>query len=700
MSSLGRKYYCKICNYSCGQRAHIDHHRSTDCHVAKCIDLTNILKADKPLYCKYITELKIDEGDDKTMSQLRQEIIDKLSAIYISEMRLEEYQQEWQQEWQQEVPLYLNHELTQFTRGKTEQTLNEISERYLLNSISNDSHIIQIIVTNKSLLETRQWRVRTKNKMDQYENIDVDILSSDSKSEYHSIHNFISKITMAKTKDELPNILIVCFHKRRIEDMLALFDMFCRPTIMIQNAKLKFHLSFDEPDANIGMCSKFLTKYKKYMKLLVAIEFITATPYDNFWKMLQENDIFKLLNPHNLKKRNHPYLDEKSYTEYLKSYFQIKDHNHLICNHETVNPLEYIEHVFESTYDIFDTETHADGKSIKIGEAPYIDMTDQKRKIIFSPAHLYTNKKGVGSHEEVAQFYNQLGFTVYLSNGKFKGFIEPSGERMTLDAFNEKYNITGELRDTMRKWSEMFPLKNIAITGYWTIERGITFQTNGFNFTHAIISDYHKFMLNKLLQLIGRVTGNKLYIQDKCNLICPQHIIDTVNTLVNKTIELRKENPENYNSTDFSEKNSSIPVKLTFVDDEYRSICIDAINGRRNYKQHLHSLLKNGYETGKIVLEDRNNVHVFTNDSKDKTGNTKLFDDIHKSISNVKMYSLSDTSPQSRRFAQFNNAFNTYKPTSQTGEIGEYSIDLAKDRYEYNGFINEPNIAWITFRHE
>ena len=141
-------------------------------------------------------------------------------------------------------------------------------------------------------------------------------------------------------------------------------------------------------------------------------------------------------------------------------------------------------------------------------------------------------------------------------------------------------------------------------------------------------------------------------------------------------------------------------MKLTFVDDEYRSICIDAINGRRNYKQHLHSLLKNGYETGKIVLEDRNNVHVFTNDSKDKTGNTKLFDDIHKSISNVKMYSLSDTSPQSRRFAQFNNAFNTYKPTSQTGEIGEYSIDLAKDRYEYNGFINEPNIAWITFRHE
>jgi hypothetical protein len=252
----------------------------------------------------------------------------------------------------------------------------------------------------------------------------------------------------------------------------------------------------------------------------------------------------------------------------------------------------------------------------------------------------------------------------------------------------------------MRKWAEMFPRKNIAITGYWTIERGITFQTDGFNFTHAIISDYHTILLNKLLQLIGRVTGNKQFITNKCNLICPQHIIDTVNTLVNKTIELRTENPENYNSTDFSEKNSSIPVKMTFVDDEYRSRCIDAINGKRNYKTHLHNMLKTGYQTGKIILEDRNNVYVFSNDSKDKTGSTKLFDDIHKTISNVKMYTLSDTSPQSRRFAQFNSAFNTYKPTSQTCEVGEYSIDLAKDRYEHNGFIHDVNVAWITFRHE
>jgi hypothetical protein len=236
------------------------------------------------------------------------------------------------------------------------------------------------------------------------------------------------------------------------------------------------------------------------------------------------------------------------------------------------------------------------------------------------------------------------------------------------------------------------------ITGYWTIERGITFQTDGFNFTHAIISDYHTKLFNKLIQLFGRLTGNKRYIEHLCDIICPQHIIDSVTTLVDKTIELRKENPENYNETDFTNKDSCIPVKLTFIDEEFRQLFIASITYKRNYKQNLHLLLKKGYQTGKITIEDLNNIYIFTNDIKDKSGNTRLFDDIHKGISNVKMYTSNDKSPQSRRFAQFNNAFNLYKQTAQTCKEGEYSIDLAKDRYEHNGFVQDVNIAWITFK--
>jgi hypothetical protein len=687
MAQSKTKYQCILCEYSCGQKLHIDSHILTRCHLDNCEKMNIKLKTDKVLFNKYITELEIIEDDDKTMSMLRQEIIDNLSTLYSQRIHINEPLRE--------IPLYLNTELTQFTQGKTEQTLNKMCERYLLNSNSvTDAHIIEIIVTNKSLIETKQWKIRTTNKMNEYENIDVDILSSDEKSEYHTIDKFISKILKAKHKNDLPNILIICFHTKRIEDILTLFQVFSGRTLMLQDVKLKFHLSFDEPDANIGLCSKFLKRYKEYMDLLVAIEFITATPYEKFWKTLHENGIFKLINPHNSEQP----LNIKSYDEFLQDYFQINEHTHLICNYKTQNPLEYIEHVFKSMYPIF--ETNEEGINIQIGEKPYIDMEDKTRKIIFSPAHLYIDKEGVGSHIEVVDFYIDLGFTVYLSNGDFKGFINPNGTRLSLDDFNKKYDIKGELRDTLREWAKRNPTKNIAITGYWTIERGITFQTDGFNFTHAIICDYHKQLLNKLVQLIGRLTGNKKYITQQCNIICPQHIIDIVNTLVTKTIELRTENPENYNSTDFSDKNSSIPVKLTFVDEEFRQLVIETITGKRDYKTHLHSLLKTGYQTSKIILEDRNNIYVFTNDTKDKSGETKLFDDIHTSISNVKMYTTTDGSPESRRFKQFNNAFNTYKPTSQTGKPGEYSIDLAKDRYEYNGFIHDINIAWITFKHE
>ena len=135
MSNIARKYYCRICDYTSGQKTHIDYHRGTDRHAAKCVELAERIKKDRTLYYKYVTELDIVEDDDKTMIELRKEIIDKLSSIYTSESKLEEYQQEYQQEYQTEVPIYLNHELTQFTLGKTEQTLNSIIERYLINSI-------------------------------------------------------------------------------------------------------------------------------------------------------------------------------------------------------------------------------------------------------------------------------------------------------------------------------------------------------------------------------------------------------------------------------------------------------------------------------------------------------------------------------------------------------------------------------------
>ena len=142
------------------------------------------------------------------------------------------------------------------------------------------------------------------------------------------------------------------------------------------------------------------------MNLIETIEFITASPYSDFWTMLNKNGIFQLTNPHKL---NQDCSAGKIYEEYLENYRQIKDHTHLICNYSTTNPLEYIEHVFSNTYSIKDAEDNET-------EKPYIDMNDSTRKIIFSPAHLFIlDTSDDAFQEEIISFILSTSFQQFLN---------------------------------------------------------------------------------------------------------------------------------------------------------------------------------------------------------------------------------------------------------------------------------------------
>ena len=159
-------YKCKLCNHNCGQKSHIDSHKSSAGHLEKYKDMLARLKTDKELYNKYIQELKIVEDDEKTLIMLRQDIVDRLSTTIYMSKNVQDPTDENEEEEIHEVPkiiirekgpdFSLIHELTQFTKGKTEQVLNIITERflniiteqYLFNSISSEAHIIQIIIIN------------------------------------------------------------------------------------------------------------------------------------------------------------------------------------------------------------------------------------------------------------------------------------------------------------------------------------------------------------------------------------------------------------------------------------------------------------------------------------------------------------------------------------------------------------------------
>ena len=544
---------------------------------------------------------------------------------------------------------------TQFTKGKTEDTLCDLTQRYLLNINETDYHLIDIIVTNKSLPETEQWKFRTDKTFKNFKNITIDILSSKS-NDYNTIGSYIQNILNCKTKEELPNILIICYHTKRVcDDLITMFNIFGGNNYIQPSNKIKFHISFDEPDANLGVTKKFIKKIKGFIdkSLITGILFITATPIQEFWKMLNDSGIKTLLNMN--------FNNTQNFDEELNNYRAFKEHIIIEHNNETTNPLYYIIDVFSNKL-----------------------INENERKILFTPAHLYTDTEGVGSHIEVVSYFNDKNYCVFVMNGKFKGFIYPDKSKIELTKFNIENNIDGELRESLMKWNELNPTINLAITGYWVIERGITFNTTGFNFTDMILSNYHLSSMGKLIQLAGRGSGGKIYV-NKMNVICTTKIKDTIINFNKNLEEICSLNPEYFNRTDFVDTNNTIPVKMIINDNDLLKIIIDIRDkSKRGYKQQLHNILIEGIKENKISIFDRNNI--------------KNFDISSRTLNQVRMYKLGDKIDV-RRFKNFNEAYENYKSVSQSGDENQYNIDLAKDEYIQDVFINNINTLWITFKY-
>ena len=209
-----------------------------------------------------------------------------------------------------------------------------------------------------------------------------------------------------------------------------------------------------------------------------------------------------------------------------------------------------------------------------------------------------------------------------------------------------------------------------------------SFNTNGFNFTAAIISDYHLKSLGKLVQLVGRTTGGKKYTS-KMTIFCSNRIKETVSKFNERQKEICSLNPESFNSCDFNDSNSTIPIKLEFRD---MSIVRDLIQlrsqHRPRYKSTFHDIIKRNIRTGGCIVYDYNNMNRFN--IKDRK------------IGTIRMYDGQNDS--NRRFKQFNDAFRERRSSAQECKEDEYCVDMAAVEYVNGDFTNPINIIWITFR--
>ncbi len=566
----------------------------------------------------------------------------------------------------------------QYVRGKTEETLGDMMKRweeykFLENENENEDkttnkngskeHLIDIIVSNNSLLETEQWKFRTKDKFQNDKEVNVHILSSKS-NDFKNMSEYISQIQQATNVNELPNILIVCYHSKRVcEDIILFLNTFGGIHQMIlPNIKdktiIKCHISFDEPDKNLGVTKKFLNKVNTFIenKTITGILFITATAYEKFWNMLNTCGIKQL---DNVNKDTIHNFDKD-----FENYRHFSEHNIYVHNNYTNNPLTYITYLFSNN---------------KINE--------KNRNIIFAPGHSYTKKIGVGSHDEIKAYFLGKNYVVLLMNGQFKGFIHPNGKEQTLEDYNDEYNIKGELRNTLRHWGNTNPNINLAITGYNVIERGVTFNTDAFNFTDMILSNYNLKSIGQLIQLSGRSCGSKEYV-DIMNIYCTDKIKKEIEKRNKRLKDICSLNPELYNRTDFNNSNNAIPIKLEIKNTQLLLELIQLKeNAKKGYILKFDNLISEGLKESKIIVNDHNNIKRFyVNDIK------------LRKLKSIRMYDASRHDPKQRRFKNFSDAFDNFNTISQSCGDGEYNIDFAKDRYELNDFVNEKNIFWVTYR--
>jgi len=464
--------------------------------------------------------------------------------------------------------LFLNTTPCQFTESKTKNAINYINQldasRCEPNS-ENGVHHMTIILNNNNLIEGRQWNIRLKSDN---RSRNVAILSSDKKrARFNSANNFIGYCASIEKPDYLIDTLVVCNNTIRNTDVIRIIDTFHNNRINLKTIgieKCKFTVMFDEVDvsSNLTNACSFIDNCNTY-ECIDSIHLITATPYKKFWKKINSCGIKQLTN---LKSKMPEAL---SPNKLIDDYRQLKEHN-----------ITYTEFPSEGSKYIKDVYT----KHIQNKE--YV-------KRIFAPPSSFTDE-----HNTVKKFFLNNNFIVIVINGKGKEIYFNKDESITINNFNNKYfNKINDvpMYKTLTKLDKLYSNTNIVITGYNCIERGITFQTDGFNFTDMIIPPIKD--IPSCVQILGRANGGKKYVK-KHNIYIKKNIYERVDKCIEFALELIKSNPVEITENDFREKTNKekdmirweIPILIELDEEKYNFITEKS--GKRFRRERALSLFR------------------------------------------------------------------------------------------------------------
>jgi hypothetical protein len=470
------------------------------------------------------------------------------------------------------VHLYLNNALPQSPAdiSKTQKAIEYIKHfggicRFNAGTAENGTHHITLILTNNNLSETTQWNVRLDKKLDHLNTI---ILSSKKDSDVKNINELSSRLLRLRSPNELPDLIVMCTHEKRITDILDVLKIFKNRRLNLENIgihNITLTIMFDEADKNMKLIIAFLKEAWSLLTMadlmkddvIRDIHFITATPLKEFWSELKKFGISKLKNiNHAIQSMDDNSVLHSKYSDLMKNYRWLHEHvqDHRIVD-MTKNPSDYATSVLASW-------------------GPH-DPT--RPRIVFAPADVAKE-----SHYEMRDVFLTYGYWVYVDNsekGKGKGFYNTRGKFLSVDEFRSQNNIVGEPYEMFKKWKELYPTESLAITGWLTIIRGITFNTTGFNFTNQILSACHMGGLANLIQVAGRADGDIRYV-GKFTIHCPPLLWEMLDERIQLMTELHEKNLGEFEEKDFRPKSKreeqepawTVPYVIAVGEERYKCI--------------------------------------------------------------------------------------------------------------------------------
>lgn len=556
---------------------------------------------------------------------------------------------------------------TQF--GKTNTSINEIKkqsefeekvddEKVEYSSIgrfteqvdSNNENVLHIICTMNTILGNAQFSKRLEVLMDMYGNDSVVIFNSQKNKNIKCEHvSTVRELLGLMYTPRKFRAVIMCSNSKRFGDLEELIKQLNQH----RNGLSKVCLYFDEIHKYLNDKLRRQIEQIHDLDIVSYILGLTATP-KNFWNEGKWSRI-KIFDNKNITDKNYCHTSD-----------MIWIHKESVQENKQNWAISYASEIFQTP------------------EFNNLLVSDSK---IFVPAD-----KSRKSHDDMKN--------LILKNYPHAAVIVLNGKEKTIN-FDERTIIletkTDEINNEIFRKIKEYHLERrpIFYTGHICVGMGQTLVNQNLgNFDAAILS-HIELSDDDIYQLFGRLTGRmkdwKKY--KKTNIFCPKKIMDICTLMEKCAFNMLFKNGETVSKNDYLApmnnythlivqkiSPSAIPVKIIFVNEPFR---LDFFN-KKEKNAERHKKLINAFENKWIILEDKNPEY-------------RKFNLYQRHLKVIRTFT-NKRKKENFRFKSFTQHFSDSTENAQTSTNHEYNLDIAKDEYIENNFINPTNIGWITFQ--